>query len=210
MTHRDPTGHRPRRAARRPGLLRSHAHRRVADPRHPGRGRALPHRAVHSRARRRLAGELPNNASNFWVYVWPLVFGTLWAAADRADHRDAARRSASRSSSRTTRPRRVAQALGYIIDLLAAVPSVVFGLWGIVVLAPFVQPFYAWLGELPRLDPALRAPGVRHRAHHPHRRHRARRDGPPDHDRHLPRDLPADARACTRRPRWRSARPAGR
>jgi phosphate transport system permease protein len=42
-------------------------------------------------------------------------------------------------------PRRVAQTLGYIIDLLAAVPSVVFGLWGIVVLAPFLQPFYTWL-----------------------------------------------------------------
>src|SRR5690606_40316637 len=35
--------------------------------------------------------------------------------------------------------------LGYVIDLLAAVPSVVFGLWGILVLAPAVQPFYAWL-----------------------------------------------------------------
>ncbi len=42
-------------------------------------------------------------------------------------------------------PRRLAQGLGYIIDLLAAVPSVVFGLWGIMVLAPVVQPLYAWL-----------------------------------------------------------------
>lgn len=33
-------------------------------------------------------------------------------------------------------PRRLAQGLGYVIDLLAAVPSVVFGLWGINVLAP--------------------------------------------------------------------------
>ena len=37
--------------------------------------------------------------------------------------------------------------LGYIVDLLAAVPSVVFGLWGIGVLAPAVQPVYAWLNE---------------------------------------------------------------
>ena len=44
-------------------------------------------------------------------------------------------------------PRRLAQALGYIVDLLAAVPSVVFGLWGIMVLAPAVQPVYAWLNE---------------------------------------------------------------
>ncbi len=34
-----------------------------------------------------------------------------------------------------------------MIDLLAAVPSVVYGLWGIVVLAPFVKPFYGFLNE---------------------------------------------------------------
>ncbi|SJN22169.1 Phosphate transport system permease protein PstC (TC 3.A.1.7.1) [Mycetocola reblochoni REB411] len=44
-------------------------------------------------------------------------------------------------------PRRLAQVLGYVIDLLAAVPSVVFGLWGINVLAPAVQPVYSWLVE---------------------------------------------------------------
>jgi phosphate transport system permease protein len=37
--------------------------------------------------------------------------------------------------------------LGYVIDLLAAVPSVVFGLWGGLVLAPLLQPIYAWLNE---------------------------------------------------------------
>src|SRR5450830_1198170 len=26
-------------------------------------------------------GTLPRGATNFWVYVWPLVFGTVWAAA---------------------------------------------------------------------------------------------------------------------------------
>lgn len=33
-------------------------------------------------------------------------------------------------------PRRLAQLLGYVVDLLAAVPSVVYGLWGLLVLAP--------------------------------------------------------------------------
>lgn len=33
-------------------------------------------------------------------------------------------------------PRRLAQVLGYIVDLLAAVPSVVYGLWGIIFLVP--------------------------------------------------------------------------
>ncbi|MEU9247410.1 hypothetical protein [Streptomyces sp. NPDC048385] len=33
-------------------------------------------------------------------------------------------------------PGRMAQALGYIVDLLAVVPSVVYGLWGIIFLVP--------------------------------------------------------------------------
>jgi phosphate transport system permease protein len=33
-------------------------------------------------------------------------------------------------------PRRLASALGYLVDLLAAVPSIVFGLWGLFFLAP--------------------------------------------------------------------------
>ncbi len=44
-------------------------------------------------------------------------------------------------------PRAMAQTLGYVVDLLAAVPSVVYGLWGIFVLAPAVQPLYAWLAD---------------------------------------------------------------
>ena len=37
--------------------------------------------------------------------------------------------------------------LGYVIDLLAAIPSVVFGLWGALVLAGALQPFYVWLHD---------------------------------------------------------------
>ncbi|HSA49619.1 MAG TPA: phosphate ABC transporter permease subunit PstC [Yinghuangia sp.] len=44
-------------------------------------------------------------------------------------------------------PRRVAQTLGYIVDLLAAVPSVVFGLWGLVFLSPKLTGLHAWLGD---------------------------------------------------------------
>jgi len=43
--------------------------------------------------------------------------------------------------------RRFAQTLGYLVDLLAAIPSVVYGLWGILVLAPFLNPTYVWLNE---------------------------------------------------------------
>jgi phosphate transport system permease protein len=42
-------------------------------------------------------------------------------------------------------PRQLAAALGYVIDLLAAVPSVVFGLWGGRYLAGYLQPAHVWL-----------------------------------------------------------------
>ena len=44
-------------------------------------------------------------------------------------------------------PRRIATPVAYVIDLLAAVPSVVFGLWGAVVLGPYLVPAHAWLSE---------------------------------------------------------------
>lgn len=44
-------------------------------------------------------------------------------------------------------PKRLAKPVGYLVDLLAAVPSVVFGLWGIEVLAPRMLPAYRWLSE---------------------------------------------------------------
>ncbi|MDN4616061.1 phosphate ABC transporter permease subunit PstC [Leifsonia sp. F6_8S_P_1B] len=90
-------------------------------------------------------GELPNQATNFWSWVWPLVFGTIWAAILALLVATPLSLGIALFISHFA-PRRVAQGLGYVIDLLAAVPSVVFGLWGIATLAPFVQPFYAWLG----------------------------------------------------------------
>ena len=44
-------------------------------------------------------------------------------------------------------PRRMAQGLGYVVDLLAAVPSIVYGFWGVAWLAPNLVPFYEWLEE---------------------------------------------------------------
>ena len=37
-----------------------------------------------------------------------------------------------------------------VIDLLAAIPSVVFGLWGILVLAPALVPVYGWIHDARR------------------------------------------------------------
>lgn len=94
-------------------------------------------------ATREDASILPDN---FFGYVWPLVFGTVWAAALALVMAVPLSLGVALFISHYA-PRRLAQALGYIVDLLAAVPSVVFGLWGIGVLAPAVQPIYSWLVE---------------------------------------------------------------
>lgn len=43
--------------------------------------------------------------------------------------------------------RQVARPLSALLDLLAAVPSIVFGLWGVFVLAPAIEPFAVWLNQ---------------------------------------------------------------
>jgi len=83
-------------------------------------------------------------ADSFWAYVLPLVLGTIWAAVLALILALPLSLGIALFISHYA-PRRVAQALGYVIDLLAAVPSVVFGLWGIKVLAPAITPLYAWL-----------------------------------------------------------------
>ncbi|TXN32665.1 phosphate ABC transporter permease subunit PstC [Lacisediminihabitans profunda] len=92
------------------------------------------------------AGTLPNAAPNFWVYVWPLVFGTVWAAAIALVIAIPISIGVALFISHYA-PRKLSQGLGYVIDLLAAVPSVVFGLWGVLVLAKGIQPFFVWLNE---------------------------------------------------------------
>jgi len=84
--------------------------------------------------------------SSFWAYVGPLLFGTIWAAALALLMALPISIGIALFISHYA-PRRLASTLGYIVDLLAAVPSVVFGLWGIGVLAPAVQPAYTWLVE---------------------------------------------------------------
>jgi len=82
--------------------------------------------------------------TNFWAYVGPLIFGTIWASILALAIAVPLAIGIALFISHYA-PRKLAQTLGYIVDLLAAVPSVVFGLWGIGVLAPAVQPVYSWL-----------------------------------------------------------------
>ncbi len=44
-------------------------------------------------------------------------------------------------------PRRLGGTIAYVIDLLAAVPSIVYGLWGALVLVPHLGGLYAWLDD---------------------------------------------------------------
>lgn len=83
-------------------------------------------------------------SGNFWEYVWPLAFGTVWASFLALVMAVPLAVAVALFISHYA-PRRLSQGLGYIVDLLAAVPSVVFGLWGILILAPAVQPVYEWL-----------------------------------------------------------------
>ncbi len=84
------------------------------------------------------------DGQSFWSYAGPLAFGTLWAAAIALLLALPVAIGIALFITHYA-PRRIAQTLGYIVDLLAAVPSVVFGLWGGTVLAGAVQPLYDWL-----------------------------------------------------------------
>jgi phosphate transport system permease protein len=44
-------------------------------------------------------------------------------------------------------PRRIAAPLAYMVDMLAAVPSIIYGVWGLYVLAPRLRPIAIWLNE---------------------------------------------------------------
>ena len=86
------------------------------------------------------------NGSSFLEYVWPLIFGTIWSAILALVVAAPFAIGIALFISHYA-PRRISAVLGYIIDLLAAVPSVVFGLWGGLVFAGMAQPFYVWLNE---------------------------------------------------------------
>ena len=82
----------------------------------------------------------------FFAYVAPFLFGTVLASIIALLMATPLAIGIALYISHFA-PRRVSQILGYSIDLLAAIPSVVYGLWGMLVLAPFLNPGYLWLNE---------------------------------------------------------------
>ena len=84
--------------------------------------------------------------TSFASYIWPPVLSTLLASAIAVVVAVPFSVAAALFISHYA-PRRLAGPLGYVIDLLAAVPSVVFGLWGGRYLAGYLQPWHVWLHE---------------------------------------------------------------
>lgn len=85
-------------------------------------------------------------SSGIILHVWPLLFGTLLAAAIALVIATPLSIALALVISHYA-PRRVAGPIGFLIDLLAAVPSVVYGLWGIEFFGPQLVPAYGWLAE---------------------------------------------------------------
>jgi phosphate transport system permease protein len=105
------------------------------------------------------SGEFDGN-QGFVEYVGPFLFGTIYLAVIALLLATPIAVAVALYISHYA-PRRLAQTLGYFIDLLAAIPSVVYGLWGITVLAPvlvdsvfpFLRDNFGWLPFFGSDDP---------------------------------------------------------
>ena len=102
------------------------------------------------------AADLPGG-EGFLSYLAPLLFGTVLAAVLALLIAAPLSIGIALFISHYA-PRRIARTLGYLTDLLAAIPSVVYGLWGAIVLAPYVVPSYRWLEENLGFLPFFSAP----------------------------------------------------
>jgi phosphate transport system permease protein len=94
------------------------------------------------------------NAGSVVAYVGPLIFGTLLAAALALVLAVPVSVGIALFISHYA-PRRLAQGLGYLIDLLAAIPSVVYGLWGALWLINVLDPVFTWLSNVLGFIPLL-------------------------------------------------------
>lgn len=89
-------------------------------------------------------GELTGGKANFFEYVWPLMAGTLIASAIALLIATPIAVGVALFISHYAPPR-LSSGIGYVIDLLAAIPSVIYGAWGMTVLGPALVPIYRWL-----------------------------------------------------------------
>ncbi len=102
------------------------------------------------------AADIPGG-NGLFAYIGPLVFGTLLAALIALVVATPLAVSVALFITHYA-PRRVAQGLGYLVDLLAAVPSIVYGLWGVAVLAPASVGLSTWLNDYLGFIPLFAGP----------------------------------------------------
>lgn len=92
------------------------------------------------------SSQLPAKAGSFWALAGPLAFGSVWAAALALLFATPVAVAAALFITLYA-PRRLRGLLASAIDLLAAIPSVVYGLWGLMVFAPLVAKLYRPLSQ---------------------------------------------------------------
>ncbi|MDN5557925.1 MAG: phosphate ABC transporter permease subunit PstC [Ruaniaceae bacterium] len=93
-----------------------------------------------------MAGQSILQGRSFWGYVGPLLFGTVISSAIALLVAVPLSIGIALFISHYA-PRRLAQTLGYLVDLLAAIPSVIYGLWGARWLMGNVDPVFTWLSN---------------------------------------------------------------
>lgn len=91
-------------------------------------------------------GKELKSADSFFGYVGPLMAGTLMAAIVALILATPVAVGVALFISHYAPPR-IAQPVAYVIDLLAAIPSVIYGIWGWLTLAPLMVPIYTWLNQ---------------------------------------------------------------
>jgi phosphate transport system permease protein len=91
------------------------------------------------------AEELPGGET-FLRYVWPLAYGTILSATIAIIIAVPLAVGVALFITYFA-PRRLANPLAALVDLLAAIPSVIYGLWGIAVLGPAAVGLQDWLSD---------------------------------------------------------------
>jgi phosphate transport system permease protein len=102
------------------------------------------------------ADELPGG-QNFLHYVWPLAFGTILSAGIAILLAVPLAVGVALFITHFA-PRRLVPLLSAVVDLLAAIPSVIYGLWGIAVLGPRSVGLQRWLYEHLSFLPFFKGP----------------------------------------------------
>jgi len=87
-----------------------------------------------------------SSGTSFFGYVLPITIGTLITAAISLLLATPVAIGVALFISHLA-PRKISQPVAYVVDLLAAIPSIVYGAWGMIVLGPLMVPLYTWLHE---------------------------------------------------------------